>query len=1193
MGTAQNNGSFDCSANFYQVISGVLKQLDPATGTYVDIQASANLGSYNAIGYNVEDNLIYGIRGSNDHLMVVNANGIATDLGAIGMLPNASYYVGDFDLSGNLYITGNPRDIYRIDVDATPLSAVKITRNGPNPSGVADFAFIDVNPADPAFCLIGIEGGGDRLVKYNFASSTATSMDVSFIPITGAINNESGSFGATYSTDGGSELFASNNNSGNIYKIDLDFSNPNNPTAIAGLVGTGETTSNNDGTSCPYAPSPLPCAIDFNLMPQNCTGNTYELQIAVTYNNPNTSSFTVTIDGQVVGVYNYANVPSGAVITIPGLIGDGTTNASVTVSDNCSSGNDCPCENTRTYQEPDCCTFSVDCPADLNLGDFNCNNMGTLPGLPSTLADLAGYGITYSASTGCSTVRVEASDNPVNTDQCTAQTVMRTIKVYLDGNNNMMYDAGEDFSDCTFMYNIVTVPLSVSCPGNSTATLCGTQGQINAAFATWKSQFQTSGGCNPQSTDLTTYLAPDRCAGGTVTIDYMATDACGQSEMCSATFTVIADNTKPQWNSNSPDVNLTTSMGATCPGTPSISLIKDRNNPVTTGTNTIAYSVHGTTFFTPNGAVNDNCTPAQDLEVYVWNVQTNYKNTYNGCMRQIRVVFRLVDNCGNFRNRPILYTIIDDMAPQLTNPPMDMTVQCDGSGNTAALNAWLASNGGAVAVDDCQQVIWSNDFNGLSDGCGVAGSASVTFMASDGCGNAVSSTATFTIIDNLPPVGTCPQGVSGLANPADAPAPDPAGVASYYTDACGSVGASLAYSYQGGNECVGFALHYIYNVFDDCGNTLTCEVIHTGGNTIPLKGNCPQGLSNLKCMADVPAPDLAAIQANYSGLGVINVSLLDIVEDGDNCSGFAVTYVYEVSDDCDSRICEVTHSGLDVKAPKGDCPIGLTDLSCIQDIPGPDLDGVVAGLWDDCDDVEVVLAETIDDTDDCTNFSRTYIYHATDACGNLRICEVTHSGSTQIPNTGLPEVSGLTCIDQVPAPDTDAVAAYFSNDCGNTYYASHWNSMTTNQYCSGFQVTHFYMVSQSCGGMVWASQTFSGTNCPGCAGGDNASSQEAPNLTIPSIKTSNKVSSALGIKAYPNPTIGLINLELEGVESKSFRLQLMDVTGRVVYDLEQEKDLEHTVSFDFNELGLTTGIYYIALISESRTKVEKIIFNLW
>jgi len=40
-------------------------------------------------------------------------------------------------------------------------------------------------------------------------------------------------------------------------------------------------------------------------------------------------------------------------------------------------------------------------------------------------------------------------------------------------------------------------------------------------------------------------------------------------------------------------------------------------------------------------------------------------------------------------------------------------------------------------------VTWTNNFNGLSDGCGATGTALVVFTATDACGNTTTSSATF------------------------------------------------------------------------------------------------------------------------------------------------------------------------------------------------------------------------------------------------------------------------------------------------------------------------------------------------------------------------------------------------------------------------------------------------------------------
>ena len=83
--------------------------------------------------------------------------------------------------------------------------------------------------------------------------------------------------------------------------------------------------------------------------------------------------------------------------------------------------------------------------------------------------------------------------------------------------------------------------------------------------------------------------------------------------------------------------------------------------------------------------------------------------------------------------------------PSIDTPSADLTVECDGNGNTAELNNWIDTYGGAAASDACSGVTWSNDFTALSDLCGATGAATVTFTATDDCGLTSTTTATFTI----------------------------------------------------------------------------------------------------------------------------------------------------------------------------------------------------------------------------------------------------------------------------------------------------------------------------------------------------------------------------------------------------------------------------------------------------------------
>ena len=73
-----------------------------------------------------------------------------------------------------------------------------------------------------------------------------------------------------------------------------------------------------------------------------------------------------------------------------------------------------------------------------------------------------------------------------------------------------------------------------------------------------------------------------------------------------------------------------------------------------------------------------------------------------------------------------MFTIEDTTGPAILLTASDLTVECDGAGNGAALQAWLDDKAGARVDDDLcgSTVTWSNDFEGLrelSDDCGATG----------------------------------------------------------------------------------------------------------------------------------------------------------------------------------------------------------------------------------------------------------------------------------------------------------------------------------------------------------------------------------------------------------------------------------------------------------------------------------------
>ena len=109
------------------------------------------------------------------------------------------------------------------------------------------------------------------------------------------------------------------------------------------------------------------------------------------------------------------------------------------------------------------------------------------------------------------------------------------------------------------------------------------------------------------------------------------------------------------------------------------------------------------------------------------------------------------NGCSNV-NTMLLET---DRTPPLIDPlPMDMTVECDGLGNDAELEAWLIAHGNAMATDNCTpevDLVWDYDLVSVEDSCGITLISLYRFTVTDECGNSSMAEATFTIEDTTPP----------------------------------------------------------------------------------------------------------------------------------------------------------------------------------------------------------------------------------------------------------------------------------------------------------------------------------------------------------------------------------------------------------------------------------------------------------
>ncbi len=242
-GEANCSDTFTCSSDLYQVTSGVLKVLDPATGTYTTIGDAGQ--QYNGTGYNVQDGYIYGILSGNPDLVRLNNQGQFTVVGSISNFTGLTYS-GDFDLDGNWLSfkkSGSTWEMGSLDVDAFPLTMNSYSVTDLSTT-VASSSCADISYNAVTGKYYGCSSG--RIIEFDPVNKTVRGLaDYSS-------SAEGGSYGAAWSDIDGNTYFF-NNNTGNIYRAQFD---QNGEVSNFNFIAVSEPNGSNDGMSCPLSSPP-------------------------------------------------------------------------------------------------------------------------------------------------------------------------------------------------------------------------------------------------------------------------------------------------------------------------------------------------------------------------------------------------------------------------------------------------------------------------------------------------------------------------------------------------------------------------------------------------------------------------------------------------------------------------------------------------------------------------------------------------------------------------------------------------------------------------------------------------------------------------------------------------------------------------------------------------------------------------
>lgn len=222
---------FTCDGTLYQIKYGQLTKFDPSTSTFIDFGPLLP-EQYNPIGYNINDNYLYTVFGSD--VVRIDANG-ATSVVATTSSPIPSY-AGDMDANNNLIMRTGAQELTIVNV-YTGQTTIRTLTGINMTASTGDLSYLPASITGTVPHMIVADGS--QLILVDLVNNV-----VSKKSITGYPSNQ-GYTGASW-IDSTGRLFVFRNVTGEIYEI-IDYLTS---TPYAVLNTTSAPTQKNDGANC-------------------------------------------------------------------------------------------------------------------------------------------------------------------------------------------------------------------------------------------------------------------------------------------------------------------------------------------------------------------------------------------------------------------------------------------------------------------------------------------------------------------------------------------------------------------------------------------------------------------------------------------------------------------------------------------------------------------------------------------------------------------------------------------------------------------------------------------------------------------------------------------------------------------------------------------------------------------------------
>ena len=474
--------------------------------------------------------------------------------------------------------------------------------------------------------------------------------------------------------------------------------------------------------------------------------------------------------------------------------------------------------------------------------------------------------------------------------------------------------------------------------------------------------------------------------GGTIPVEYTITDDCGNSVTLNVVLT-IEDSTPPELTNCS-----VTNENLEC---------SDDNEAAADAWNAANIAALET-------CVSDSCDPDFSGQVSSDYDFDNLSTTCGPC-GNISVTYTITDDCGNSTTLVAILSFDDNTVPDLSEcNVINTTLECDGENNEAMANQWDIDNLAALeaCAEDLNVTITSNySYQNIDSTCGQGGTIPVTYTVTDDCNNSVTLNVVLTIEDSTPPelancsVTSQTLECDGENNEVMANNWNSANIAALEAcigDSCdpdfsGQVASNYSYQNLSSTCGQGGTIPVEYTITDDCGNSITLNVVLT------IEDSTPPELSegndgSAECTGTNPALNQEYIDwiNDFAGIQVIedcSTATLTVVESewiSDGCS-YTKTISVIATDECgfvsDSQ--ERTFVISDTTPPEVISSLEEVVFYCNEVPPVPELD-----IEENCsDNATVVFTEITEGAQGLDNYQIIRTWVITDDCGNETIKE--------------------------------------------------------------------------------------------------------------------------------------------------------------------------------------------------------------